>query len=231
MTDQAIHQIINAFNTPGKEIFITHQRISNFVNYALVWDDSDFHNLYPIDPYHFYIVQNEEGMAVAAVLDMTSDLHIYVIPEYRKQGHMTRAMQSAVLPHLSRKRKSQRITITRSEIGDENFEASFAVAKRCGFRVIGGIQDKTICTRGLRKYNEVVLDIKPVGMDHEQMAELRKDMNVVAGRLAQVNAVLALRLGESRYTRELRKTFDLLEKYRIVKMDDALYDFNESSNH
>lgn len=129
MTDKNIQKIIDYYNNPTPGIFISSQPISASVRFAQVWDDEDFHHLHTNSPYRFYLLLNTENKAVGAVLDMTQDLHWYIQPEYRKQGFLTRALKEVILLHLSRVRSSQRISINRDEIGEENFNASLAVAR------------------------------------------------------------------------------------------------------
>jgi hypothetical protein len=225
MTDKTIQKIIDHYHQPVQGVFMTSQPISANVRFALVWDEEDHHHLHTNSPYRFYLILNHKGEAVGAVLDMTQDLHWYIQPADRRKGFLTRALKEGVLPHLSRFRKSQRITVTRDEIGKENFKASLAVARLCKFRVSGGINNKTICTQNLRKYRVQPLAIRPEGMDFDEMAELRKDMNVVVAKLWQIQSTVQLRLGKSKYSEELLKTVDLLDRYRMVRLEDSLYGF------
>lgn len=227
MTEQRLQQIIRHYHIPQPEIFMTSQPISKHVRFAKVWDDQDFHHLKDNAPYHFYLIFDDQHQAIGAVFDMKSDLHWFIEPAARKKGHLTRAMLSAILPHLSRFRKAQQITIDRNGIGDDNFEASLSVAKACKFRVAGGVQNKTYCSQSLQRYKSMPLTIKPEGMSFDELAELRKDMNNVVAKLWQIQATLQMRLGESRYSRELMKATDLLNCYRMARLEDALYDFKD----
>lgn len=67
--------------------------------------------------------------------------------------------------------------------------------------------------------------IRPDGMDFDEVAELRKGMNVIVAKLWQIQSTVEMRLGKSRYSYELKKAVDLLDRYRTLRLEDALYDF------
>jgi RimJ/RimL family protein N-acetyltransferase len=222
MTEQNIQQIINSFNSPQKDIFIAYQEIGRNVVFAKVWDKETYRNLGSIKPYQFYLILNDAKSAIGAVLDMDQDLHWYIEPDSRKQGYLTRALQSTILPHLARTRKRQEISISRDDIGDANFKASETVARKCGFRKLREEKNQLVFVQSLTKYRQTPIKVKHAGLDFEELTELRKDINEITARLAQIQATVAMQLGESRYTRELQKTVDLLSRYRIVRLEDAL---------
>lgn len=69
--------------------------------------------------YDVYFVKDSQEECVAAILDMVNDLHVYVKEEHRRQGHLTRAMTSTVLPRLYQTgRKVQQVTFQDPKVGD-----------------------------------------------------------------------------------------------------------------
>lgn len=85
-------------------------------------------------PYTFYCIKNENGQYISIVLDMSRDLHWFVKKEYRGNGYLTKALRNSILPFIfQQERDEQRITISKYEIGQENFIASQKVAIKLGF--------------------------------------------------------------------------------------------------
>jgi hypothetical protein len=227
MTDKHIQKLIDMFSQTCADYLIISQSISAHVRYALVWDEKNFHQLIDISPYHFYFLMNEDDQAIGAVLDMNKDLHWYVAPGFRKLGFLTRALKDSILPHLAQKRRTQYITINKNDIGEENFIASLSVAKNCGFRLYGGIQQKTQLKQGLIKYKKILAQPFLEGMDLEEMTELRKYMNEAIGKVSHIQSKMEMKLGSSKYTYELKRTIKLLTSYRNTIMEDSLFDFDE----
>lgn len=81
--------------------------------------------------YRFFFIKNELNQYVGAVFDMYSDLHWYIVPQSRKQGHLTKALKESILPYLfNEERDRQRITIEKAAIGKKNYLNSKNVAEK-----------------------------------------------------------------------------------------------------
>ncbi|MBS7565532.1 hypothetical protein KHS38_14055 [Mucilaginibacter sp. Bleaf8] len=229
MTDKAIQEIIDHFNRKNSQAYIAAHPIGENVEYGVVWKDIDFNKLGDVSPYRFYFIKNKKGKCIGAVLDMNMDLHWYIVPAARKKGFLTNALIQFILPHLSKIRKEQIITINRSDIGDDNFEASLKTANLAGFKMVGEKGDKIVCSQKLFKYKKTMLRERFVGISYEQMVKQREKMNVVIGNLWQIKAEVEMKLGKSKLTRELDRYIDKLELYRGLKLDDAVYDFEQQA--
>lgn len=227
MTDKAIQVIINHFNRKKPQTFISAHPIGENVEYGVVWTDIDFNKLGDVSPYRFYFIKNGKGRCIGSVLDMNRDLHWYIDPVARKKGFLTNALVQVILPHLARIRKEQRITINSDEIGRENFEASYQTAKKAGFTRIGEVASKIECIQKLSKYRKVMLKESHPGISYEQMVRQREKMNIVVGNLWQIKVEVEMKLGESALTRELHRYIKKLQLCGSMKLDDAVYDFEE----
>lgn len=227
MTDKAIQQIIDHFNRKNSQTYIAAHSIGGNVEYGVVWKDINFNKLGDVSPYRFYFIKGPKGKCIGAVLDMNMDLHWYIDPIARKKGFLTNALLKVILPHLARIRKEQRITINRDDIGDENFEASLKTANNAGFKLVGEKASKIECIQKLAKYRKVPIKENFPGITYEKMVKQREKMNVVIGNLWQVKSEIEMKLGASNLTRELDRYIDKLELFRGMKLDDAVYDFEE----
>lgn len=196
-----------------------------------MWENKDLYHLGCIQPDYLYFLLNDEGLAIGAVFDMNQDLHWYVVPTHRKIGYLTCALLKSILPHLAivKKRKTQRITITKSEIGKENYQASLKVARNCRFRIQGGLNDKTVCSQGLLKYKKSTLNIRKIGMDIDELVELRKEMNVVAGKLLQIQTKVELQFGDRFNSHKLLKMSKTAERYQIDWLFEIYSEFKDNN--
>ncbi len=123
-------------NNGGDKELIFIKPLSVTVNYARIWWEKPNPTdkiAFPDGPYSMYFIKSELGRYVAVVLDMGNDLHVYVIPEYKKKDYLTKALLNSILPHIFEEKEEQRITITKGSIGENNFEASQKVALSLGF--------------------------------------------------------------------------------------------------
>ena len=227
MTDKTIQVIINHFNRENPQTFIAAHSIGENVEYGVVWEDIDFNKLGDVSPYRFYFIKNGKGKCIGAVLDMNRDLHWYIDPIARKKGFLINALTQVILPHLARIRKEQHITINRDDIGEENFEASLKTANKAGFTLVGEMASKIECSQKLFKYRKVLLKESHPGISYEKMVKQREKMNVVIGNLWQIKSEVEMKLGESKLTREMDRYIEKLQLYRSLKLDDAVYDFEQ----
>ena len=228
MTDKTMQAVIDHFNGKNSKAFIASHPIGDNIEYGVVWKDIDFNKLGDVSPYRFYFIKNENGKCIGAVLDMNMDLHWYITQAARKKGFLTKALSQAILPHLSRIRKEQVITINRDDIGDDNFEASLKTANLAGFKMVGEMKDKIECRQKLSKYRKVILSETYSGITYDEMVKHREKMNIVIGNLWQIKTEMEMKLGASNLTRELDRYIDKLELYRGLKLDDAVYNFEQA---
>lgn len=127
MTDENIERLIDALNAHEMRDRIFLAALSEHVDFAKVWIGSVGNE----NSYDFFFIKSNDGTYVAAVLDMTRDLHVFVKETHRKQGHLCRAMKDVILPKLYQDgRKHQTVTFDNPGIGAY-------CERRWGFRVTG----------------------------------------------------------------------------------------------
>jgi len=144
MTEKEIRKYINRLNAGKANESIFTRKISPNVYVAKVWPEQpkatdaivgNFHS------YQFYFIKNESNKYIGAVLDMYRDLHWYMMPNYRKKGYLTKALQGAILPYIFYDdREVQRITIEEASIGEENYLNSKRVAINLGFKAVNHLE-------------------------------------------------------------------------------------------
>lgn len=168
-------------------------------------------------PYNLYVIRDEANVHVGIVLDMNDDLHWYVLPKYRKNGYLSRALSHIILPHLFENKKEQRITINSFKLTDKTVDASEAVALRLGFRSIGAMEYLLM----KKEFNRPkVIKALPAGMSDERLKVLIKRMNYISKSLQMIENETELSFGQSDYTTELKKLADDIHKF-TWKLEDA----------
>ena len=119
MTNENIESYIDSLNRNEFSNYIFRSMLSDNVDFSKVWAEVPKGNVANEGSYNFYFIKNDDGVYVAAVLDMYSDLHIFVKSEHRKQGHLSSAINSVILPHIGQTgRKKQVITFEDPSIGE-----------------------------------------------------------------------------------------------------------------
>lgn len=106
MTNETIAAVIDWMNQGNRGDRLFTRSIDGGVHHGIVWLRG------PDDPcssgYVVYLVRNDAGLYVAAVIDMgEQDLHGYTTPDYRRKGVMAAAMRNVILPHLASRGRSQ----------------------------------------------------------------------------------------------------------------------------
>jgi hypothetical protein len=137
MRDNVIRSILNRLNKGTHKDIIFTKPLSQEVDYGHAWlkypSPEDSVVGHGEIPYRFYFIKNRSCKYIGAVLDMNHDLHWYVLPAFRMQGHIFHAMQNTILKDLARDRSYQIITINRSSLSEKNFNSSSALAYKLGF--------------------------------------------------------------------------------------------------
>lgn len=130
MTDDTIENLIDSLNDKQTNELIFLSELSGNVLYARVWLHDPKGGIGNEGSYPFYFIRDDECTYVGAVLDMVSDLHIFVKEKYRKRGHLSQAMNQVVFPYLFQQgREYQKITFKDPTIGEY-------AQKHWGFEVI-----------------------------------------------------------------------------------------------
>lgn len=225
MTDRYLRSLIDRLNKKGPGELIFLRPLSDRVTYAKVWirktkiiDEIDYSNV----PYDFYFIKNEEGFYVATVLDMKTNLHWFVLPHFRKQGHLTRGLRETILYHIfqDEDRTEQRITIDEVAIGQKIFLASESVAKSLGFvKINQEFKSEYILKRELYTTDEYLhgLDTE---IDEKRLNDLKKSIDSIYRSLWIIQTEIEMKLGFTEYSEELKRLVNEIKNHKI-KIQDA----------
>jgi hypothetical protein len=226
MTEKTFKSLLYKLNKnqPNELIFI--RPLSETVDYAKVWlkkpklTDNTIHKS---GPNNFYFIKNDKGFYVATVLDMGNDLHWFVSPRYRKQGHLTKALRERILYHIFdiQDRDEQRITISEFEIGNKNFKDSLSVALKLGFTKSLDTDDFILTADNY--LNGIDNEGLNSTMSEERMKELQKRVNYLSRSLWVIQSELEMKLGVSEQTDELKQFVDELWS-KMWRIEDAWWD-------
>lgn len=224
MTSKDLRVLLDRLNK-GKFNGLIHLRpLSNTVNFGKVWTKviKKTDRIFNLDgPGNFYFINNDDGVFVAAVLDMNTDLHWFVNSKFRNKGYLTNAMKDTILPHLFQSRDRQRVTIDENSIGRKNYLSSRNVALNLGFtQDINGCEffidaDKVNCNLLFSGENRL--------LPKDRLEQLMKEVNYLGRSLWLIHSEIEMNLGESQFTEEL---LDLAKEVRTYasKFEDAWWD-------
>lgn len=223
MTNKYLKSLIDRLNANKTQGLFHLRTLTDRVEFAKVWVDKPkpTDNISPPDgPYSFYFIKNDNGFFVSVVLDMWNDLHWFVLPKFRRNGHLTKAMREVILFHIFQDRQEQRITIKESQIGSKNFKASENVAKNLGFIKNGkDIDSEYILTKD--KYQtENQIDGQNTEISEGRIKELKKQINFLARSLWVIQTEIMMKLGDTDYADELKELVGEVKKH-TWKIEDA----------
>lgn len=181
MSEKEIKKYIRRINqNKGSESIFTRE-LNKEVEIARVWSkqpklndeiEGDFSSYIS----NFFFIKNKDGKCIGAVVDMIQDLHWYILKDYRKQGHLTRALQSSIIPYIfyeENKRSVQKITIEKG-IELKNYKNSKKVAMNLGFKPTN--YEETEFELNVNDFNWEFDNIneKNKGVSNERLEVLRK---------------------------------------------------------
>lgn len=220
MTKESLQLLLEKINENDESSsFIYRRPLSSNVDYAKLWlrkpkltdsiTSSD-------GPDVFYLIKNDENIFVAIVFDMIRDLHWFVHPDFRNNGHLTKAMIHTIIPHLFLSRDEQRITIKEIEIGKDNFKASEKVALNLGFvKIADGVYlllNDNLITEKCNFGEDTFLSPKRID-------ELKKHINFLGRSLWTIQTELEVKFDKTDYSEELLKLVHQIRSH-IWKLED-----------
>uniref|UniRef100_UPI0040491B50 GNAT family N-acetyltransferase n=1 Tax=Fulvivirga sp. TaxID=1931237 RepID=UPI0040491B50 len=194
MTNRTISKYIKRLNSKRNSELTFTRKISDIVLIAKVWEKlpkSTDEIVGNFTSYNFFFILDESGKCVGAVLDMNSDLHWYIVPNHRKKGHLTKALESAILPYLFYERDEQRITISKG-IGNANYIKSKRVAEKLGFTVINDEMTEFLLKKEDFTWKNEDLNEHNYGLDEGRVNVLKKRINYAAQYLNKISDELQM---------------------------------------
>lgn len=209
MQDKKIKEYIDKLNREKGAETIFIRPISKYVKVARVWDkvpelDNEF--FIEIPSYKFFFIINDDGKNVGAVLDMSRDLHWFILEEERKKGHLTKALKEAIIPYLFYdeydERDIQRITIDKYQIGEKSYENSKRVAIEVGFQPVN--DKESVFELDSEKFNWDYENLEEINspISEERIVELRKRVLLAYRQLIKVSDELLMAYDDDKNLRE-----------------------------
>jgi len=228
MTTKYLKSLLDKLNKNKTNGLIQLRPLTKTVDFAKVWTKkpkpTDIIS-HPDGPYNFYFIKNLDGLYVATVLDMSSDLHWFVDKKHRRQGHLTIAMKEVILFHLFQDRKEQRVTIDENQIGEEDFTASRNAALSIGF--VKSDNSDYIITNNKYKTENIIVG-QDTQLTEERLNELTKQINYFGRSLWLIQSEIEMKLGETDYAKELKVLVDEIKKH-TWRLEDAWFKSKKTS--
>lgn len=231
MTDKSLNKLLDTLNKGLRKEHVFIRKLNETVDFVKVFNDNpkmnDRISYYDIIPDTFYCIK-ENDQYVGIVYDMNSDLHWYMKKEHRGNGHLTKALKETILPFIFRNRDEQRITISRYEIGEENFKASEKVALNSGFKFQKEIDEKY---EYLIKHDDCDLSDLPEGINEilskEELKEIAQKVFFYTKKLSRLQTKLEMCYDPDYKTiTDFKNRIERL-KFMSKRIEDIWYDFKE----
>ena len=215
MTEETLEKYIDVMNNHELQDRIFVRPLSNTVDMAKVWDRLPTGEHYNEGGYTIYFIKDKENRYVAAVLDMDlQDLHVFVKPKSRKQGHLSRALQEWILPYLfDNGREFQQITY--------NDEHARRHALQCGFTEI---EPGKAVIKPEEIRSQPHLQNENVPLTPEALQEIKRKLYYTAGILQMIKDQLDMAYDESGQYDEAIK----LVRKLVWQTEDIGFKYNKS---
>lgn len=236
MTNENIQEFIDRLNNGQFKDTILLRQISEYVFVSKVRQKkNDLRNepKFSLTYYDFFFIKNDKGVFVGAVVDMYSDLHWYITPKNRKKGYLVNALRSAILPYIfyddNKNLETQRITITKSEIGELNYHNSKKVALKLGFKATNKEESEFLLTRDSFDWSEENINEINTCLNEEKLNEFRKRISYIYQDLESMTHELQMAYGD---IYELESLKELSNKLCCSKatIEDIIWENNKVYN-
>ncbi|WP_339660027.1 GNAT family protein [Croceibacter atlanticus] len=184
MTSEQLQSFINQLNSKEYTPNIFLHQIANNVDYGDVWE---LDNKSQKDAYCTFFIKDNDNY-IGAVMRHYKDLHWYLDPNYRSNGHLTSALSKVILPYIFDEllAEEQYITIDKNLIGNVNYIKSKALALRCGFVQIDDINFKLVASVCESFYDDSQRVFK--GLTKETISSLKDEFCTISKRLKLIES-------------------------------------------
>ncbi len=186
MTDIQLEVLLNELNSnPESPKFIITQ-IAVDIYFGKVWYNLPWENQTEYQGEKYYFINRPDHGFIGAVEQTSSELHAFLIPEFRGQGIMSKTLRETILPHLFwyNKSKMHRVTIDK-EFHGKQFEMIERSALKSGFK------DKTMIVEGLYEYFAYQKDFSEFKLVEEKNSLFtEKEFIFLHDRINTINAQL-----------------------------------------
>ncbi len=221
-TDKFLNSLLYKLNHNKTRGLIHLRPLSETVDYGKVWIDqprpTDDIDLFGY-PFNFYFIKNNQGIYVATVLDMTRNLHWFVLPRFRQQDHLTKALKETILFHIFQDREEQKITIDENISRYKTFLASKKVAINVGFEKTYSNKNEYILTKDKYKTDKYFNGLN-TELSEERIEDIKKRINFIYRSLWLVQTEIEMKLGNIDYADELKELTDEVFKH-IRRFENA----------
>jgi len=236
MTNDDIQKFIDRLNNRQYQDTILLRQISEFVYISIVRQKKvDFNNepKFSSTHYDFFFIKNENNEFVGAVEDKYSDLHWYITPKNRKKGYLVKALKNAILPYIfydeDKDFDNQRITITKSQIGELNYDNSRKVALSLGFKPTNKEGSEFKLDRSDFDWSDEKLHEINSDLNADKLDEFRKRLSFIYQDFELITHELQMAYGK-KY--EIESLIELSKKicYSKATIEDIIWENNEKNN-
>jgi hypothetical protein len=206
MTNLELEFLIESLNKKNTGELIFLKPLCGLVEYGKAFALKPNLSLAHYEPQKIYCIRNREGIYVAAVADGGTNLHWLVLKDYRRQGHLSAALQQIIMPHIFQHKREQRIIIDENLLDEGSFTASKKIAVKAGF--VKTHDNEGVLTYQLQKPGgQVDKYFKEPGstvISRERMIVLKKQLNFISQSLLLVQTEIEIKRGVSKYSEKLK---------------------------
>ncbi len=236
MTDKNLQEFIDRLNNSQFKDTILLRQISEYVFISKVRQEkNDLKN----DPkfssthYDFFFIKNENDVFIGAVENRYSDLHWYVTPKNRKKGYLVSALKNAILPYIfyddNKDKEAQRITITKSLIGEFNYNNSKNVALKLGFKPTNKEESEFLLTRDSFDWSEENLNEINTNLNEDKLNEFNRRISYIYQDFESITHELQMAYGDIDELEGLKKLSKKL-RYSMMTIEDIIRENNNENN-
>ncbi len=234
MTNQDLQELLDILNSKKYQNLIFLRQLNENIFISKVSSKINAPKMKPC--FHdFFFITDEEKRFIATIENRgITDLHWYVTPDYRKQGYLTKALKETIIPYIFRDEskciKTQRITITKGDDEDLNYENSKKVALKVGFKPLN--KDETEFELSQDDFDwsdEKIMEVDKIIKD-ERFLVFKNELSKIHYSFEKICNELLMAYGNTDVLEELMGVSELI-KYSVIKVDDLIYFQNERINN
>ncbi len=143
MTEKQLHELIDELNLNRDSPRFILTRIAEHICFGKFWLNLPWEKQIECFGSNFYLIDSSDSGFIGIVSAGTSDIHVFLKPEFRGKGIMSNSLHATILPHMFSHMETEelRITIDQAFHG-KHFNRVEKSAQLAGFKNKNTISDR-----------------------------------------------------------------------------------------
>lgn len=200
MTAKQLDELIDELNSNPESPKFIITKIAEFIYFGKFWLNLPWERLIECYGYNFYLIHSSNNNFIGIVSAGTSDMHVFLKPEFRGNGIMSKSLRETIIPHMFMYMETDKLRITiDKEFHGKRFKSVEKSAELAGFKDVCVTDDHLFEYFAYKnEYPEFIyFEEKKKSASEKELRFLHQRINSIKSQLEYMKECYEIFLGEN----------------------------------